>query len=181
MQMDYLFVGRDGELVENEAALVTVLVLTDRVTGFPLALPIPRKGLEHSAHVLQAVELYLQNLGHDRTILQIDQENQIRSVAYAIRRHMGASRVRVRESPPRSHQSQGAVESMNKFIAGQVRTLLADIRARYPDEKLDVSHNLFPWMVRHSAWLTARFQVRTKDGQTPFRLANGVDYTQPIC
>ena len=33
MQMDYLFFGRDGELVENEAALVTVLVLTDRVTG----------------------------------------------------------------------------------------------------------------------------------------------------
>ena len=72
------------------------------------------------------------------------------------------------------------MESMNQFIAGQVRTLLADIRACYPDEKLDVNHNLVPWIVRHSAWLTARFQA-DKDGQTPFRLANGVDYMQPIC
>ena len=62
----------------------------------------------------------------------------------------GCLKVRVRESPLRFHQSQGAVESMNKFIAGQVRSLLADTRARLPDEKLDVNHNLFPWKVPSS-------------------------------
>eukprot|EP00435_Cladocopium_sp_Y103_P039651 s2889_g10.t1 len=86
--------------------------------------------------------------------------------------------VSVRESPPKQHQSQGAVESMNGFVASQVRALWMDVRARYPE--LDVSCNLTPWLVRHAAWLIARYHTRSRDGLTPYRMVNGADYNHPL-
>ena len=84
----------------------------------------------------------------------------------------------MRESPPKQHQSQGAVESMSGFVASQIRALWLDVRKRYPS--LDVSSNLTPWLVRHAAWLIARFHVRGKDGLTPYRLTTGSDYSHPV-
>ena len=88
---------------------------------------------------------------------------------------MGADRVSVREAPPYSHQSQGAVEGEHAKIAGLVRTLLMDVQKRYPNCSVDINHVVFPWMVRHAAWLTARYQVHTRDLSTPYRIINGVD------
>jgi len=45
---------------------------------------------------------------------------------------------------------------------------------------LDVSSNLTPWLVRHAAWLIARFHVRGKDGLTPYGLTTGSDYSHPV-
>ena len=67
---------------------------------------------------------------------------------------------------------------MNGFVASQIRALWLDVRKRYPS--LDVSSNLTPWLVRHAAWLIARFHVRGKDGLTPYRLTTGSDYSHPV-
>ncbi|CAJ1362823.1 unnamed protein product, partial [Effrenium voratum] len=56
-----------------------------------------------------------------------------------------------------------------------VRTLLMDVQKRYPNCSVDINHVVFPWMVRHAAWLTARYQVHTRDLSTPHRSINGVD------
>ena len=112
VQIYYTFLSRGAQQtkVEDEATLVTILTLIDKSSGWPLSIQVPRKGAEKSAYVVDAIQLFLNNLGHDRTILQVDQENSIRTVAWSAQKRMRASKVQVRESPPYSHQSQGKVE-----------------------------------------------------------------------
>ena len=177
VQADYTFFARNANQarVEDESALVTVLTLVDKASGWPLSLQVPRKGAECSNYVLNTVEQYLKTLGHEKTTIQIDQENALKTVANAIQKRMGASKVFVREAPVYSHQSQGAVEGEHAKVAGLVRTILMDLQLTYPTCSVDVNHVTFPWLVRHAAWLTARFQPRTKDHATPYRIVNGVD------
>ncbi|CAJ1369087.1 unnamed protein product, partial [Effrenium voratum] len=138
-----------------------------------------RKGLEHGQYVLNNLTLWLNNLGHDKAVVQHDAENTIGAVAKAWQRHVGAAKLKIRAAPVRSHQSQGSVESANGFVAGQIRTLWADVQERYPE--LEPTHNVMPWLVKHAAWLISRYHVRGQDRCTPFKLVNGHDYAKPIC
>ena len=131
--------------------------------------------------LLDTVEQYLNTLGHSRVTLQIDSEGSLRSVATAIRTRMGPQKVKVRESPPYSHQSQGAVEGEHSLLAGLVRTWLMDLQNRYPNCGVDVNRTVFPWLVKYAAWSVARFQVKTTDKMTPYKIVNGVEYLSSIC
>ena len=127
VQMDYTFYSRGAQqrlAPVDESILVTVLTLVDRDTGWPCSVQVPKKGAECGNFVLDTVEQYLNTLGHSRVTLQIDSEGSLRSVATAIRTRMGPQKVKVRESPPYSHQSQGAVEGEHSLLAGLVRTWL---------------------------------------------------------
>ena len=80
IQMDYFFLSPEKEEeVEDESRLVTILCLTDTVTGWPLALQLPNKSTEvaQSRYCLQNVDLYLKNLGYNKVILQHDGEPSI--------------------------------------------------------------------------------------------------------
>ncbi|OLQ03297.1 hypothetical protein AK812_SmicGene13781 [Symbiodinium microadriaticum] len=101
---------------------------------------MPYTWAECGNFVLDTVEQYLNTLGHSRVTLQIDSEGSLRSVATAIRTRMGPQKVKVRESPPYSHQSQGAVEGEHSLLAGLVRTWLMDLQNRYPNCGVDVNH-----------------------------------------
>ena len=116
---------------------------------------MPRKGRESSAYVLDGVEQYLNTLGHKRVTLQLDAENALRNVAWAIQKRMGADKVKVREAPPYSHQSQGAVEGERSQLTCLVRAWLMDLQSRYPICMVDVDHVIFPWLARCVAWLAA--------------------------
>ena len=113
--------------------------------------------------------------------MQLDAKNALRNVAWAMQKMMGADKVKVREAPPYSHQSQGAVEGERSQLTGLVHTWLMDLQTRCPNCMVDVDHEIFPWLVRHAAWLAARFQVRTSDKATAYRIVNGVDYQSPVC
>ncbi|CAE7522738.1 unnamed protein product [Symbiodinium sp. CCMP2592] len=179
--MDYQFYSRDGKEVEEEASLATVLNLTDRATGWTLSAPVAHKGHRHAAYAAGLVEQFVDRLGYDKFTLQADQENAIASVARAVHRRLGAARVRLRDAPRGSHQSQGSVEGRNAHLAGEVRTWLSQLRADYPALEWDTSSNLFPWLVRHVAWLQARFGTKSTDGVTPYRAATGTDYGGALC
>ncbi|CAL1157854.1 unnamed protein product [Cladocopium goreaui] len=71
-------------------------------------------------------------------------------------------------------------DSLSSYSSYEVCEIpdLETARKRYPS--LDVSSNLTPWLVRHTAWLIARFHVRGKDGFTPYRLTTGSDYSHPV-
>ena len=156
--MDYTFYSRGAQqrqAPEDESILVTVLTLVDRDTG-SCSVQVPKKG---ASSILDTVEQYLNTLGHSRVTLQIDSEGSLRSVATAIRTRMGPQKVKVRESPPYSHQSQGAVEGEHSLLAGLVRTWLMDLQNRYPNCGVDVNHTVFPWLVKYAAWSVARFQA----------------------
>ena len=181
VQMDYFFLSPEREEeVEDESRLVTILCLTDTGTGWPLTLQLPNKSVEVAQpnYCLQNIDLYFKNLKYDKIILQHDGGPAIRAVANSIQRHVGASKVSVREAPPKQRQSQGTVESTNGFAASQIRTLWLDVRQRYPE--LDVSSNLTPWLVRHAAWLIARHHTRSRGGMTPCELVTGGDYNDPV-
>ncbi|CAE7562226.1 unnamed protein product [Symbiodinium sp. CCMP2592] len=168
--------------VEEEASLATVLNLTDRATGWTLSVPVAHKGHRHRHAVYGAglVEQFVDRLGYDKFTLQADQENAIASVARAVHRRLGAARVRLRDAPRGSHQSQGSVEGRNAHLAGEVRTWLSQLRADYPALEWDTSSNLFPWLVRHVAWLQARFGTKSTDGVS-YRAATGTDYGGALC
>ena len=181
VQADYTFFSRSAQqtLVEDESTPVTVLTFVGKTSGWPLSFQITKKG-DCSQYVLNTVEQYLRTLGHERTIIQIDQENSIRTVAKAIQKRLGDKRVQIREAPIHSHQSQGSVESEHGKIAGLVRTILLDLQLNYWSCPVNLNHLAFPWLVRHAAWLTARFQPLTKDHATPYRIVNVVDYMSPV-
>ena len=180
MQIDYCFLPRGGQEVEDESKLITILVMVDVQSGWPYCMQLPDKSsaTAQSKYVLHNIDLYLRNLGHQKVVLQHDAENAIRGLAQAIQNHLGASRVSVREAPPYSHQSQGAVESMNAFVQSQIRALWLDNRERYPE--LDITSNVVPWLIRHAGWLIARFHTRSRDKLTPYKLVTGGDYSHPV-
>ena len=179
IQMDYLFLGRHGEQVDGESALLTILVLVDTETGWPWALQIPTKGMEKGKYAVENIALFLDKLGYEKVVLQHDQENPLAAVAKAVQRHQGATKISVRASPVKSHQSQGSVESANGMLAGQIRTMWMALKARYPE--IEPTHNIMPWLVRHAAWLVARYQVKTADKMTAYHMVCGQDYNRPIC
>ena len=179
VQIDYMFLGRKCDELPEESALLTILVAVDVESGYPFAMQVPRKGMKQGKYALENLELFLNRLGYDKVILQHDAEHAVGAVAKALQRHLGSVRVRVRSAPVKSHQSQGSVESANAFLAGQIRTLWASMKQRYPE--LEPTHNVMPWLIRHASWLIARYHVRTKDKLTPYRITLGVDYNKLIC
>ena len=67
--------------------------------------------------------------------------------------------LRARTNSGVSHKSIGAVERMNREVAGLLRTREAALEARISG-KVVLDHDLISWMVRHSAWLITRFRAR---------------------
>ena len=57
-------------------------------------------------------------------------------------------------------------------LGNQVRTLKVAFESRYPTVKVTEESVVFPWLVRHAAWLCTRFGVK-QDGRTAYeRLRN---------
>ncbi|CAE7412283.1 unnamed protein product, partial [Symbiodinium sp. CCMP2592] len=151
--MDYQFYSRDGKEVEEEASLATVLNLTDRATSWTLSIPVAHKGHRHAAYAAGLVEQFVDRLGYDKPLWPV------RSTA--------------------GWELLGCV--FGTPLAGEVRTWLSQLRADYPALEWDTSSNLFPWLVRHVAWLQARFGTKSTDGVTPYRAATGTDYGGALC
>ena len=105
VQIDYCFPTREGQEVEDESKLITILVMVDVQSGWPYCMQLPDKSsaTAQSRYVLHNIDLYLRNLGHQKVVLQHDAENAIRGLAQAIQNHLGASKVSVREALPYSH------------------------------------------------------------------------------
>ena len=109
VQMNYFFLATEKEEeVEDESRLVTILCLTDTTTGWPLALQLPNKSIEvcQSKSCLQNIDLYFKKLRYDKIILQHDGEPAIRALANSIQRHVGESKVSVREAPAKQRRSE---------------------------------------------------------------------------
>jgi hypothetical protein len=71
---------------------------------------------------------------------------------------------------------------MNQTGQNQLNTLLADLRLRYgvTEHELTIDHPLFPWMVKHTAFLLGRYLLHT-DGQTAYERRWGKCYASALC
>jgi hypothetical protein len=64
-------------------------------------------------------------------------------------------------------------------VSRQVRTVVNALETRYPNYKVKPNSLIYPWAVRHSAWLLSRFLVKT-DGKTPYERLRGREYKGEI-
>ena len=85
------------------------------------------------------------------------------------------ARVRPEKTPRCSSQSLGAVGSMQSMLQKQVRTLRTDLETKVKSHLL-TSMAVCPWLVRHSAWLVERYQMRA-NGRTSYQDFFGTIYT----
>eukprot|EP00971_Amphidinium_carterae_P052156 1026888-Amphidinium_carterae.1 len=109
--------------------------------------------------------------------LLTDGEPATKALAEEIRKRVLKDGVELRViiAPRYSSQTLGSVGKAQDLLARQVRTLRADFEQRYSPLKLTAASDLWPWLVRHSAWSQERFHVHAT-GQTSFEACFGVAY-----
>eukprot|EP00974_Lingulodinium_polyedra_P021263 2054643-Lingulodinium_polyedra.AAC.1 len=59
-----------------------------------------------------------------------------------------------------------------------IRTLVLALAPHYGP--VGPGHTLWPWLVRHAAWLVARFQPG-EDKRSAYFRAEGIEYTGRLC
>ena len=105
-------------------------------------------------------------------ILQCDPEPSLIKWAESVKSKR-TERTVIRSSPRRSHQSNGGVESYQKQLQGQIRTILAAMQ-EHTQYRPSEDNALMRWIVRHATWLIPRF--RGSEVQSPFYRAMGGPY-----
>lgn len=188
VEMDYCFLKATGETTTVAAeAWSTTLVVVHRGTGLMVATAVEKKGAEGlrnpvpdapGGYVVQVVLTFLKQLCLDTVILQTDGEVAILELAenVAKERHKPT---RLRVTPTRSSQSNGAVESAVGRLAAQVRTLRAQVEEAY-DTTLNPNMCVWPWLVRHAAWVLGRFSIRAS-GRTAYEEAYDSEWRGDLC
>ena len=172
---DYMFFTKEGRQVAKdtkEKGLITVLTAIDKDSQYPFASVVPAKGA--GVFAVEAMAKWIEQLGWDKVIVQIDQENALGSLYDKVKLKM-PDKMTIRRSPKYSPQSLADGEMVNGLIAGKIRTWMAEIAKGYGEE-LRCDSVLFPWVVRHTAWTLARYHLN-KSKTTPFRVVHGHDYT----
>ena len=102
-----------------------------------------------------------------------DGERSIKALAEAAAKSWGKEAA-LQTSAKGSHQSNGAVERAILENAKQVRTVINAFEMHF-GIKVQVEDQYFPWLVRHSSWLTSRFLVKS-DGKTPYERLREREY-----
>ena len=154
------------------------MTLVDVETGYPYSIYVPRKGTDK--YVISVIVQFVKRLRH-KVVFQTDQEHPIHAVFSKVCEQIPEI-ASMDHSPKHSHQSNGAVESLNGILQGWVRTMLSQLKAQYPDAdpEIDVSHVLFPWLTRHVAWMRARYSTQPH-GATAWTVVNGRAFADEIC
>eukprot|EP00435_Cladocopium_sp_Y103_P065142 s324_g27.t1 len=176
---DYMFFSVDGEMVNRSEGktpkgpkgLITVLTAICKDSQYPFAMVVPSKGGGYYSR--DALAAWIRELGWNKVMIQIDQENSMNKVFDRVRDLM-PERVEIQKSPRYSSQSLADGERVNGLIAGKIRTWLCELSESYAT-KIGTEHYVFPWVVRHSLWTLARFHVN-KSKTTAFRVIKGRDY-----
>ncbi|CAE8676500.1 unnamed protein product [Polarella glacialis] len=97
VQIDYMFMSRDGTLVEDESRLVTMLTGIAASSGWLLAVMVPQKGTGGGKdYAVRALELFLTGLGEPLIMLQYDGKNPIRVLAQAVQKRLGSDKIQLR-------------------------------------------------------------------------------------
>ncbi|CAE7209052.1 lgrA, partial [Symbiodinium natans] len=174
---DYMFFSGEGKEVNKEegekkrAGLVTVLTAICKESQYPFALVLPSKASVDYAS--KAMISWIKDLKWDKVVIHFDQESALNKIYERVQKEMGDT-VTLRRSPRYSSQSLADGEMVNGFLAGKIRTWLAEVSEKYK-VKIGCDSVLFPWIVRHSAWTVARFHINHSK-TTAFRVINGFDY-----
>eukprot|EP00971_Amphidinium_carterae_P006521 128536-Amphidinium_carterae.1 len=164
VQLDYMF-ETHGDI------MVTILTMRWPMSGWCNATVVPSKG-----PVQWAVEWTLRSLraaGQQRFLLKTDAEPAIESLANAVVSRLDNEST-VRAAPRGSHSSIGVIERWHQDLRGQVKALASELSLRLGGREIEVGSPVRAWLIRHSAWLLARFQQYK--GETPHSRIFGHEY-----
>ena len=189
--------GRDASHFRSpavrEAAQIQIdsCFLHDDAAAYDVAEPVPENPW---ATILCAVDVETQNplaiafgqlisfikrLGYTELVIRSDGEPSISAIVdrlmAEIKKTGVQARVRPEKTPRYSSQSLAAVGSMQSLLQRQVRTLKTDLETKIKSHLL-TSMAVWPWLVRHSAWLVERYQMRA-NGRTSYQDCFGTIYT----
>ena len=117
MQLDYWFSTVKGESCGEEAACTTQLTVVDVATQYPACMVCEKKGKD--AYVVENILRFIEDTGVSDVRLQTDSEGAIKNLIKAVyyeRAKKTADKTFMRVAPRYSHQSNGAVERMNRNI-----------------------------------------------------------------
>ena len=178
VQFDFMYMTSEADLLEGDEAPAkawsTVLVGVDENTGYPMSIVVDSKGANNQYLHDQAVVFIDQVLRHRKMIVRTDGEPAIKSLANYIQLKRTWD-TRVETSPRYSSGSAGLVEAMIKRVQGQCRTLKLDFEERYKI-RVQVESIIWAWMVVHSTWLIARYNLRGPNARSAFAQLNDYNY-----
>ena len=185
VQIDYSYVKADGTFEETtEDPAVVVLTAADRGTGMFTAISLPVKNFEKD-YVVKSFKSFVSQLGHIRMTIRSDGEPAILNINHELRdelnkmRGKNASSVAHSEQAPRySPQSMGVVGSAQRTLRGDFLTLRSAVEENCK-MKVTPAMNIWPWMIRHAAWVRGRFGLKA-NLRTAYEDAFGSQYTGQI-
>ena len=189
--LDYAAVMTDGQVKSDDLARLaphmeevvpqdepsnkwsTLLVGAHAGTSLPLALAVEKKGAEGipsaPGYVVRCVTNFCEQLCLSTIEVVTDGEPAILELAEAVRSARLPLITRLRTAPAHSKGPVGPADAAIKVIGGQIRTMKLALEEKYAT-RIDTGWTIFPWLVRHSSWLVARFAVRAC-GQTSYQQA----------
>ena len=160
--------------------LATILCAVDVATQNPLAMAMLQKSSELE-YVTRELVAFTKRLGFIDLVIRSDGEPAITAIVdkflAAVKKDVGNATIKVRpEKTPRySSASLGAVGAMQSAVQGQVRTLKTALELKLKT-MAKTNWAVWPWMVRHAAWLLERYQMRA-NGRTSFEDCFGLPYS----
>ena len=175
VQIDY---GYIGSLADRRPSPILIAMTSRLAAGF--ACVARRKG-RSDPYPVSAFLHWLDEIGlHSSIRLRSDGEPSLIAVCreIAVRRAGGPdARTLLETTPVGSHGSNGAVDQWALTLAGQCRTLKLQVERDWRVQVANASE-IFPWLVRHAAWLHLRYQAQR--GETGFHRIFGHEYHHPI-
>ena len=115
--------------------------------------------------------------GHQKVILQSDQEPSITDVEHEAGTHIPTDIV-YEESPVGDSNANGSIERANPTIQGQIRAI-KDNTERQIGATFGLDSSVLKWQVRHAAWTLTTFHVGS-DGKTERQRIRGKPFNQLI-
>eukprot|EP00971_Amphidinium_carterae_P299620 5953018-Amphidinium_carterae.1 len=168
LELDFCFFKSEADGGEN---LGVTLVIIDTETGMCRATALEDKAV--TKYAIDFVVNFVKSLFVGRLILRSDNEPAAVALCEAAKARL-PEQIVIETTPRYSSGSLGAVERAHRAVQGQARTLRYAVLANY-GISLDPGSPGFTWMMRHSAWLLARYTVKAH-GHTPYFLAFGANY-----
>ena len=170
LQVDYTFVGRQGEkelicalhAIDTEFLARTVILADKGPIGF----------------VIQGILEFLGEIGRKRIVIRSDDEPAVKAPVKEVALYREDETV-IEEILVKSSQSIGCNEHDHFLVGRMARALRIVMEKRFGDN-FPVLHAVYSWILRHSGWLLNRFCVG-RDGYTAFQRYKGRIYNGEVC
>ena len=175
VEVDYCFLGTS---LANDV-LMPILVGIERRHGHGFAHVAKTKGRSDGV-VVTAFLRWLTDVGlTGDAALRCDPEPAVTSFCQEVGLRRAPALTILQQTPVESPSSKGAVERYIQSVEGKCRTFRVAVQERWHTD-VNNSSAIFPWLVRHSAWVLERYMPGPQ-GVTPYASLHQQPYTSQVC